>query len=210
MSQPIRIAVFASHKGSNFQALHRALSQLEDPPAQISLCVSNNAHPGAFDYANAHGIETLRLSPSKYEDAARYEADLFQALTTHHIHLIVLAGYMRQLPSRVVSHWAGRIVNVHPALLPKYGGQGMYGLNVHRAVLDAGDTETGVTVHLADTEYDTGPILAQERVPVLDGDTPESLADRVLQVEHRLFPKVVLEMAAKLVDDIDATTESIG
>lgn len=86
----------------------------------------------------------------------------------------------------------------------------MYGLNVHRAVLDAGDTETGVTVHLADTEYDTGPILAQERVPVLDGDTPESLADRVLQVEHRLFPKVVLEMAAKLVDDIDATTESIG
>lgn len=201
MFQPVRIAVFASHKGSNFQALHSKLLSLDSSPARITLCVSNNAHPGAFEYAASHGIETLRLSPSTYDDPHLYERDLLEALTSRNIDLIVLAGYMRRLPGDVVRRWSGRILNVHPALLPKFGGHGMYGINVHQAVLAAGESESGATVHLADAEYDTGPILAQEHVPVLPDDTPESLAARVLKAEHRLLPHVVLKMATGMVEE---------
>lgn len=192
---PVRIAVFASHRGSNFQALHTALASMTEPPARVVLCLSNNLHPGAFEYAAANGIETLRLSPTAYSDPMRYDADLFDALRSREIDMVVLAGYMRRLPELVVNAWQGRVLNVHPALLPKFGGQGMYGMRVHQAVIDAGETESGATVHVVDADYDTGPIVAQERVPVRSDDTPETLAARVLQAEHRLLPRVVIEMA---------------
>lgn len=196
MSQPITIAVFASGRGSNFQALHQALIAANSA-ATIALCVSNNPNPGAFDFARQQGIATARLSPKMFAEEKEYEAALMELLASHGVGLIVLAGYMRRLPRGVVQRWRGKILNIHPALLPDFGGQGMYGLNVHQAVIAAGRTESGATVHLVDEEYDTGGIIAQERVPVLPDDTPETLAARVLEAEHRLLPRVVMEMVER-------------
>jgi folate-dependent phosphoribosylglycinamide formyltransferase PurN len=125
-------------------------------------------------------------------DAAQWLAQLER----HQIDLVVLAGYLKLVPAPVVARYRDRIVNIHPALLPAHGGRGMYGHRVHEAVLAAGDRESGATVHLVDEVYDRGAILAQSRVPVLPGDTPERLAARVLDVEHRLLPAVVLAAAA--------------
>lgn len=200
----VRIAVFASGRGSTFQAIHKALAAMEDAPARIVLCVSNNPRPGAFEYAEGVGIETLRLSPKMFDDPAEYERALMEKLSERAIEMIVLAGYMRQLPPAVVGVYSGRILNIHPALLPKFGGKGMYGMHVHEAVIAAGEKESGPTVHLVDEDYDTGPVLAQERVPVLEGDTPEALAERVLKVEHALYPRVVIELARKMLAERSA------
>lgn len=198
-SRTIHIAVFASGRGTNFSAVHGVLQSRPDVPARIVLCVSNNPEPGAFLYAREHGIPTVRLSPKMFPDnPAAYERQLLQLLREYHVDLILLAGYMRKLPSGVVEAYRNRIMNVHPALLPEFGGEGMYGMNVHRAVLDAGRTESGPTVHLVDEEYDSGPIIARQRVPVRPDDTPESLAERVLQAEHELLPKTVIEAVRRL------------
>lgn len=195
MSQPVHIAVFASGRGSNFRALHQALVAA-DSIAKIVLCISNNPNPGAFDFAREQGIAAIRLSPKMFAEEKEYETALVELLTNYGIRLIVLAGYMRRLPAGVVEQWNGKILNVHPALLPDFGGQGMYGMNVHQAVIAAGRNESGATVHLVDEEYDTGAIIAQERVPVLPNDTPETLAARVLEAEHRLLPRVVMEIVS--------------
>ena len=131
--------------------------------------------------------------------------------THHRVDLLVLAGYLKLVPAAVIARYRGRIVNVHPALLPAFGGRGMYGHRVHEAVLASGARESGATVHLVDEEYDRGAILAQGRVPVLPGDTPDRLAARVLEVEHRLLPAVVLAAAAAgrpvpLPDTVESTS----
>lgn len=198
MNSRVQIAVFASGRGSNFQAVQKELREMTDPPAEIVLCVSNNPNPGAFQFAQEEGIETLRLSPKMFDDEAEYDRALERALRERSIGMIVLAGYMRQLPTGVVRAYAGRILNIHPALLPKFGGKGMYGIHVHEAVIAAGETASGPTVHLVDEEYDSGPIIAQERVLVYPDDTPETLGARVLEAEHRLYPKVVIEWAEKI------------
>jgi phosphoribosylglycinamide formyltransferase-1 len=198
MTRPIRIAIFASGRGSNFQAIHRALIAMPDPPAAIVLCVSNNPHPGAFDYASSAGIATVRSSPKMFSDDREYGMALRELLDAYRIDMIVLAGYMRKIPHDIVEAYAGRILNIHPALLPNFGGEGMYGQNVHRAVVASGCSESGATVHLVDADYDSGPVIAQETVPVLPGDTPESLAERVVAAEHRLYPRVVIDWAEKL------------
>ncbi len=198
MNDQIRVAVFASGRGSNFQTIHQVLSSMEHPPAEVILCVSNNPNPGAFEFARGVGIKTVRLSPKMFDDETDYDHALLSALRDHRVDMIVLAGYMRQLPSAVVKAYKGRILNIHPALLPKFGGKGMYGLHVHEAVLAAGESVTGPTVHIVDEEYDSGPIVAQEEVAVNAGDTPEILAARVLAAEHRLYPRVVAELAEKL------------
>lgn len=198
MSEPVRIAVFASGRGSNFRAIQERLRALEDPPARIVVCISNNPAPGAFDFAREQGIETLRLSPRMFEREEEYASALESALAAHGVELIVLAGYMRKIPPAVVERYSGRILNIHPALLPEFGGEGMYGMHVHEAVIAAGRPESGATVHLVDGEYDTGRIVAQEYVAVDPDETPESLAAKVLDVEHRLFPLVVIEWAEKL------------
>lgn len=183
----MRIAVALSGRGSNLEALLRALPP--GAPAEVVLVISNRADAAGLEIARRHGIPTLVLA-----DPADGSAWL-QALRAAQASLLVLAGYLKLVPPDVIEHWRGRIVNIHPALLPDFGGPGMYGRRVHEAVLRAGMRESGASVHLVDEVYDRGEVLAQERVPVLPADTPETLAQRVLAVEHRLLPAVVLAAA---------------
>jgi formyltetrahydrofolate-dependent phosphoribosylglycinamide formyltransferase len=184
---PMRVAVAVSGRGSNLDALLRTLAPARN--AEVVLVLSNRADAGGLDIARARGIATLVLPDPA--DAAAW----LDALEHAQVDLLVLAGYLKLVPAAVVARWRGRIINLHPALLPAFGGPGMYGRRVHEAVLRSGAAESGASVHLVDEVYDRGQVLAQERVPVLPGDTPETLAARVLAVEHRLLPAVVLAAA---------------
>ncbi len=190
MTAPRRVAVLASGGGSNCEALCAAIAALGPAaPAQVVLVVSNRATAGVLARAATRAIPTAVLTDPNDGEA------LQTLLASQAVDLVVLAGYLKLVPPAVTRAFAGRIVNVHPALLPAFGGHGMYGLRVHAAVLAAGCTVTGVTVHLVDEQYDRGAILAQWPVPVLSGDTAESLAARVLLTEHRLLPRTVLGLA---------------
>jgi phosphoribosylglycinamide formyltransferase-1 len=184
----MRVAVAVSGRGSNLEALLRALGA--DAPARVVLVVSNRADAAAVEHAQAHGV------PAEVLPDPADAADWLERLARHRVDLVVLAGYLKLVPAGVIARYRDRILNVHPALLPAFGGRGMYGHHVHEAVLASGVRETGATVHLVDEVYDRGRVLAQGRVPVLRGDTPEALAARVLAVEHRLLPAVVLAAAA--------------
>jgi len=184
----MRVAVAVSGRGSNLEALLRALGP--DAPAQVVLVLSNRADAAALDRARAAGV------PAEVLPDPADGADWLARLARHRVDLLVLAGYLKLVPAAVIARYRDRILNVHPALLPRYGGRGMYGRHVHEAVLASGARESGATVHLVDEVYDRGRILAQGRVPVLPADTPETLAARVLGVEHRLLPAVVLAAAA--------------
>ncbi len=185
----MRIAVAVSGGGSNLQALLDSLPARG--PAIVGLVVSDRRTAGGLDRAEERGIPTAVFADPASAD------EWLGLLTRHRIDLIVLAGYLKLVPAAVIAAFRGRILNIHPALLPAFGGAGMYGKRVHQAVLDAGATESGCTVHLVDEVYDRGEILAQARVPVLPGDTAESLAARVLAEEHKLLPRVVLEVASR-------------
>ncbi len=185
-----RIAVLASGGGSNLQALLDHFAALGDARAgDVVLVVSNRAEAGALARARAAGIETAVCA----DDGTGLDS----LLTAHRIDLVVLAGYLRFVPVAVTRRYAGRMINVHPALLPAFGGPGMYGARVHRAVLAAGAQASGPTVHFVDEVYDHGAVIAQWRVPVRAGDDERSLAARVLRAEHLLFPRVVQALAAR-------------
>jgi formyltetrahydrofolate-dependent phosphoribosylglycinamide formyltransferase len=184
---PYRVAVAASGRGSNLAALVRRFEP--GGPAEVVLVLSNRPDAGALAIARAEGIPTAVLGDPS--DAGAWMA----SLAVHRVDLLVLAGYLKLVPTPVVQAYQGRMINLHPALLPRHGGAGMYGLRVHAAVLAAGERESGATVHLVTEEYDRGPILAQVRVPVHPDDTPERLAARIQAVEHRLLPEVVLAAA---------------
>jgi formyltetrahydrofolate-dependent phosphoribosylglycinamide formyltransferase len=184
----LRVAAVVSGKGSNLEALLRSLGP--DAPAQVVLVLSNRAQAGGLELARRAGVPT-----HVFEDIAD-PAEWLRVLEAANAGLIVLAGFLKRVPAEIVHRWRGRIINIHPALLPRHGGAGMYGAHVHRAVLDSGDSRSGATVHLVTEEYDQGPILGQAEVPVLPGDTAESLASRVLDAEHRLLPAAVIAAAA--------------
>jgi len=184
----MRVAVAASGRGSNLEALLHALPP--GAPAEVVLVVSNRADAAALMRARERGIPAEVLADPA--DAAEW----LRRLDACRVELLVLAGYIQLVPAGVVARYRGRILNVHPALLPAFGGKGMYGRRVHEAVLASGVRESGASVHLVDEVYDRGAILAQERVAVHPDDTPERLAARVLEVEHRLLPAVVLAAAA--------------
>ncbi len=181
---PVRIAVLASGGGSNLQALIDRFHTDAEAPARIELLVASRPAVGALERAERTGIPTAVLTPDE-------QGDLAALLAQHRIDLVVLAGYLRLVPDSVVDAFRGRIMNVHPALLPAFGGPGMYGMRVHQAVIESGARVSGATVHLVDERYDEGPILAQWPVPVLPDDTAERLAARVLRVEHLLLPAAV-------------------
>lgn len=181
-----RIAVFASGAGTTFAALLDAAAATR-LPADIVLLISNRTAAGAMAIARARGVAHLHLSTATHPDAAMLDAAIADALTAAAVDWVVLAGYLKQLGPRTLARFAGRIVNTHPALLPKFGGSGMYGDRVHAAVLAAGERESGATVHLVEADYDTGPIIAQLRVPVHVDDTVEALSMRVRDAEKSLL-----------------------
>lgn len=188
-----RIAVLASGGGSNLQAIVDHLAALgASRHGDVVLVASNRPDAGALARAARAGIAHVVLrSPHAPEGA-----ELAEALATHHADLVALAGYMRLVPADVTAAFRGRMLNVHPALLPEFGGPGMYGERVHRAVLKAGATHSGPSVHFVDEVYDHGAVIAQWPVPVLAGDDEHSLAARVLRAEHLLYPRVVDAVAA--------------
>jgi phosphoribosylglycinamide formyltransferase 1 len=188
-----RIAVLASGGGSNLQAILDHFDALGRARAgDVVLVAGERAEAGAQARARARGIPAALLPTTEHAD----RRCLASLLADYRIDLVVLAGYLRLVPTEVVRAFHERIVNVHPGLLPAFGGQGMYGHRVHEAVLRAGVAVTGVTVHLVDDEYDHGRVLAQWPVPVLAGDDAETLAARVLRVEHALYPRAVQALAA--------------
>ncbi|MFE3105277.1 phosphoribosylglycinamide formyltransferase [Nocardia tengchongensis] len=192
----LRVGVLASHAGSNMRALHQA-SLAADADFVVAVVISNNSGSGALAYAREQDVATRHLSGRTHPDPEALDDAIRATLVQHGVDYVVTAGYMRKLGPLVRKEFSGRILNIHPALLPRHGGHGMYGLAVHEAVLAAGDAVSGPSVHLVDEEYDTGAVLAQREVPVLPGDTVESLAARVLDAEHVLLPQVVAGIAGE-------------
>ena len=189
---PSRLAVLASGRGSNLQAIIEHFDNLaRERVAKVALVASNRADSPALLRAATASIDIAHFNAN--DDGS----ELLALLQKFRIDLVVLAGYLKRIPSKVIREYTGRIINIHPALLPAFGGEGMYGARVHEAVIASGARETGVTVHLVDDDYDRGPIIAQWRLPVDDADTPDTLAARVLNVEHAVYPRVV-EMVAIL------------
>ncbi len=179
------LALFVSGGGSNFRAIHDA-SLAGRIAGRVTLVVTDKAECPGARYAREQGIDVFT-----YPAHDRQPSDLLQALEDRECRLVLLAGYLKMVPPEVVRAYERRMLNIHPALLPDFGGQGYYGRRVHEAVLQSGQTRSGVTVHFVDEQFDHGPIVAQATVPVLPGDTPESLAARVLEQEHLLYPRVV-------------------
>jgi len=160
--------------------------------AEVGLVVSPSESSPALGTARELGLPTAVVDVASPDAGSR----LAEAFRSTGCTLVCLAGYMRLLPREVLDAFPGRVLNIHPALLPKFGGKGMYGMRVHEAVLRSGETESGCTVHLVNERYDEGPIVVQLRCPVLPGDTPETLAARVLELEHRAYPEAVRKILA--------------
>lgn len=190
----LRFGFLASHNGSNLQALLDACADGRIPgiPAVV---ISNNLESGALRRARNAGVDAVHLSGNTHLAPADLDAAILAALRGHAVDWVLLCGYMKKLGPQVLEAYSGRILNIHPSLLPAFGGPGMFGIHVHQAALAAGVAESGATVHLVDGDYDRGPIVEQTRVPVLAGDTPESLQARVLPAEHALYTRVVARIA---------------
>ena len=196
----INIMVLVSGNGTNLQALLDA--EKEGSLSRIALVVSDRPGVYALERADIAGIPAITAEPdtSLPPNERRQELSdrILQLAEMQHIDLIVLAGFLSILAGDIIQYYSGRMINLHPALLPKFGGKGMYGEKVHRAVLDAGETESGCTVHLVDAGTDTGPILLQCKVPVLPDDTPDSLAERIHAEEHIAIVDAVVMMIKQL------------
>lgn len=195
---PLAIAAMVSGqgRGSNVQSLLDACESGEIS-ARMAVVIGTRSDAMALERARSMEVATAVVSPRKYEnDETAYGEILLGVLARHNVQLLCLAGYMRRLPYVIVSAYAGRIMNVHPALLPLFGGRGMYGEHVHQAVLDSGMKVSGCTVHFVDEQYDTGPIILQTAVPVEEKDTPQTLAARILPCEHQTYVNAVRLFAA--------------
>ena len=192
MSSSLRIGVLASHEGTTLQAILEACAA-GTIAARVVAVISNNSDSGALRRARAAGADALHLSSKTHPSDV--DAAITAALLERGVQVVMLAGYMKKLGPRLLEQYRGRILNTHPALLPKFGGHGMYGRHVHEAVLRAGETESGSSVHLVDAEYDTGRVLDQARVPVLADDTPDTLSARVQERERRLVISVLGRVA---------------
>lgn len=189
-SRPLTLGILASHRGSNARAVIEACRSGR-LAARPGVLISNNAGSAALAFAREAGIPARRIGGRGFSDDARRDAAILETLQRHGTDLVLLLGYMKLLGPRTIEAYRGRILNTHPSLLPRHGGRGMYGQRVHRAVLEAGDSETGITVHLVDEWYDHGEPLARCTVPVLPGDTVETLAERVVVRERRFVVEVL-------------------
>lgn len=189
--EKLRISVLVSGGGTNLQAIIDAVEDGSLPNVKICQVISSQADAYALTRAREHDIPALAVTRHEYEDVADRMDAILSHLKEEATDLVVLAGYLSILPPRIIEEYRGRIINIHPSLLPKYGGKDCYGLNVHEKVIAAGETVSGATVHYVDEGIDTGKIILQEEVPVLAGDTPEILQKRVLEVEHRILPAAI-------------------
>jgi phosphoribosylglycinamide formyltransferase 1 len=191
----MNIGFLASHNGSNMQAIIDACKS-GVLHASTSVVISNNSNSGALERAEREGISYFHLSDKTHNGSQLLDQAILNTMLDHTVDIIILAGYMKKLGPRTLSHFEGRILNIHPALLPKFGGKGMYGIRVHEAVISARETESGVSIHVVDAEYDTGAIIAQARVSVLPEDTAETLAARILSREHTFFPEILQKIVS--------------
>lgn len=190
----LKIAVMASGSGTTLQAVIDACDE-GSLDGEVVLVISNNSRSGAMSRAQRHGIPTVHLSGRTHPDAADLDRAISEALQESRPDVVLLAGYMKKLGPLTLESHRGRVINTHPSLLPKYGGQGMYGGHVHSAVIDAGDSVTGISVHLVDGEYDTGRVLAQREVEVDTNDDAATLASRVQSVERPFLVEVLQRIA---------------
>ena len=189
----MNIAVFASHGGSDLQAIIDGCKS-NKIGANVSVVISNNGSSMALQRSNKKGIPSYHLSAKIFGSEELLAEEILKVLSKYHIDMIFLAGYMRMLHISILKKYENRVFNIHPGLLPQYGGKGMYGMNVHTAVIEAKETETGVTIHRVSPEYDSGEIVAQTTVPVFKNDTPEQLAARVLEKEHEFLVEVIADI----------------
>jgi phosphoribosylglycinamide formyltransferase-1 len=190
----LRIGILASHEGTTLQAIVDACTAGK-VPAQVVTVISNNRDSGALQRARTAGIAAHHLCSQTHPDPEALDAAICGAPVEHNVGIVILAGYMKKLGARTLTRYRGRVLNTHPALLPKFGGKGMYGFHVHRAVLAAGEAKTGASVHLVNEEYDAGPVIAQCEVPITPADTPQSLAERVQEHERALVVDVLGRIA---------------
>lgn len=182
--------MFASGRGSNFQTVYQKITE-GYIPAQIVLLITDNSKAGAITFAVEHNIPVSVVKPKDFFTSEEFGAELLRFLELYKADFIILAGYLKKIPSNVIDRYQNRIVNVHPALLPAFGGKGMYGLHVHEAVFKSGVKLSGVTVHLVNKEYDAGPIVLQKAVNIEDCNSPEEIAAKVLKEEHKAFPEAI-------------------
>lgn len=186
----VNIAVFASGRGSNFQTIyHKTVAGYL--PAKIAALISDNRAAGAIEFAREQRIPVFVAPPGDFPSPEVFGGELLRILKLQAVEFIVLAGYLKKIPANVVDAFPNRILNIHPALLPSFGGKGMYGMRVHQAVFDAGVKVSGVTVHLVNNEYDAGPIVLQRAVDIRECRSPEEIARKVLAQEHRAFPEAL-------------------
>ena len=188
--KPLHLGILASGRGSNFEAILRAIESGR-LSAEARVLISNRKSAGALDVAARHGVPAAALTRKDFDSDEAFDREILRLFQKHRVDFVVLAGYLRLLTPVLVREFPNRILNIHPALLPSFGGKGMYGHHVHEAVLAHGCKVSGVTVHLVNEQYDAGPIVLQRCVPVEAGDTPDTLAARVLVEEHRAFPEAL-------------------
>ncbi len=190
----MNITVFASHGGSDMQAIIDGCKAGKINASVVAM-ITNNEDSMAYERAGREGIDRYYLSHKEIPDEEELEQRMLEVLDSHQTDMIFLAGYMRKLGDSILRKYQNRVFNIHPALLPKYGGKGMYGIHVHEAVIAAGEKVSGVTIHRVNEQYDNGDIVAQTEVPVEAADTAETLAARVLKREHEFLVEIISEIA---------------
>jgi phosphoribosylglycinamide formyltransferase-1 len=186
-----KLGVLISGDGSNLQSIIDSCESGFIPDTQVSVVISNKETAFGLERATKHHIPSFFVNPKEFDTMTDYYTKISQILTGHSIDLVCLAGFLLKIEPSLFTVFKNRVVNIHPALLPKFGGKGMYGHHVHEAVLQSGETESGPTVHYVDEIYDHGKIILQSKVPVLPDDTPDTLAARVLEQEHKIYPEAI-------------------
>ena len=190
VSMELHLGFLASHNGSNVRSILDYISS-EELEAYPKVIISNNPDAHVLDLGIERKVTVFCLNKRNSKDL---DTKILEVLQRYDVNLVILAGYMKRLGKKVLEAYPNRVLNIHPALLPKYGGKGMYGMNVHQAVIDSSDTESGATIHLVDEKYDHGRIISQYKVPRFEKDTVETLAERVLRVEHVLYPQTLMDI----------------
>ena len=185
------LVVFASGGGSNFRNIFKNTQNNKIKDCKVSLLVSNNSNSNAILYAKEQKIDTFIINQQRYPNKQEYIEALTNKISEYHPSLVVLAGYMKLIPKKIIDRFKNKIINIHPGKLPEFGGRGYYGMNVHRAVIDSGAKSTAVTVHHVNEEYDRGMIIYEEIIDVMEDDTPETLSERVLNYEHKIYSDVI-------------------